>query len=1125
MAAEDDVVLNIVLNDTSVASSLQSVSRKTKKHWSDLAKQSNLYNKRLKEMSKPSLMKKMIGGVKDLAKEYKSFGDEMGRLQSRINQSYKSMGTAGAKEQKALKARIALLKSEQKMTASKEGAKGFVGKARVLGHKASTGIKNAGKDSSVKEIGKMSGAAIVGAFAAGSALMRKDLAGAFESGVKTMGKGWKAAFASAGKVASHTAGRAGNYLQKKGEEKGGAGGGAMKALGGIMKSVGPILNIVSKLGPMIEMAAASVAAIVKLFIDAEAQAKEINKTILETQGAAQFLSKGFQSANIALDDMSSTLAELRNEATKETGFGKSDWLINKDEFSGVIAGLGAEGVSVKALKKDFTEAGEAAETSGAHAKSFSGAVQVAVGYSRLFGVSLAEITSFTAEMMKDLGQSLAETQLSLHQMNAAASEAGMAQNKFMAIIRGTSSDLNGYNARMEDSIKLLGLLGKVMNPRNAARFHSQFVKGFQGKDSTELVKINAMSGWAGGAANKKDLAMKAAGTAKQIGGGVSGDDILAKGKDGKYLKSISELLEHVAPEKKGALRESLIEHRTDQDMNGKGVFGQSMAMENLSPGAAFALRKKAVGLGKGGKMSDKAGEIGAVKLNEMLGGNLKADIKMEAALEDQKQTLLKNAKTDAERAKVNAMDDGDLFNSMSEPDQDQFKASKTELEVAKETGAYTKTVMDRIGQLVDFVMNQLYNVMTSIWDTLVDMWDTMTVGNKEGKARAKLEVTNAKTKNKEMIDLLANSTTVDDFRHKAMGSTGAKDMEASLYGAKAGSQDADPKKRDASAAKYNAAMHSIDDQVGGKGLLRNETRTSALKSASGAAGVSLSGEQMMKAQNAIFGGKDMSQAMTEAGVSEDDQAKILDKIRMELSPEQLALAIGNYQNKIGTAQTGTAAPGPAPDGSAAPGTPAAPMAGATGGPAPPPNAAAAVAIAKQEPPVTTSQGDDTLSALDSIQTILFQKGIKINKSFLLNPFWTNGHDAVLEATREALFEYFMYSKLSQDAVAQGMQSGTFTTAKDFVSQVMDGAKKGTVAVPTSPKGGAEGGTIMKPRSPDSVFAAVQPGETIVPKGGSAGGAPQVSVAINGPGGAELAEMMRSAAINVVQQWQRKQKFT
>ncbi|MDB9721084.1 hypothetical protein OAA67_04320, partial [Winogradskyella sp.] len=635
---------------------------------------------------------------------------------------------------------------------------------------------------------------------------------------------------------------------------------------------------------------------------------------------------------------------------------------------------------------------------------------------------------------------------------------------------------------------------------------------------------------------------------------VTGKDILDS------TKNMADLLKDVPKEKQGEFREAIIEMRTDAKMNKKGTFGSSMAMGNLSPGAAAQMTEDALTKfgsknkdGSKKKLGDVAGEIGPEMMAEQLGisrEEMMSRVKMAATLDDQREELKKGFKKQdpktLEQLKKAGIDGNELdkvgydqlMDTLDESTQKQLAESNKQVDYAKLQSENTKGVMDQMGVLVDFLMNQLYNVMTSIWEGITDLVDTATVGHKEERQRARLEVTIAKTKSKEMADLLSSSSSTDDFRHKAFGTAGSKDMEASIYGAAAGSQDADPKKRDAAANKYNAAIHSIDDQLGGKGLLRNQTRTDALSNASKNAGVKMSGDQMMKAQNSIFQGKDISQAMMDAGVSEADQAKILDKIRLELTPEQLALAIGNYQTKTGTnAAPGTpggiagppAAPGAAP-GTPAPGTPAAAGGAPTaaGAPAAPANAAAAVAATtKVVPPMNVDQGDETLNSLDSIQSVLFQKGIKINKSFLLNPFWTNGKDAVLEAMREALFEYFMYSKLDQAAVATGLKSGAFT-AKNFGQKVTENAASTgqTPTVPESPPGGAGGGTVMRPRSPDSVFAAVQPGEQIVPRGGNApGGAPSVSVSVNGPGGAELADMMRSAAINVVQQWSRKAKNT
>ena len=70
-------------------------------------------------------------------------------------------------------------------------------------------------------------------------------------------------------------------IAAKGEMMGGGVGAALKGVGGAMKSVGPLLGSLGKLAPVLGIVGSSLMAVVKLFLDADAAVKEMNRTVLE----------------------------------------------------------------------------------------------------------------------------------------------------------------------------------------------------------------------------------------------------------------------------------------------------------------------------------------------------------------------------------------------------------------------------------------------------------------------------------------------------------------------------------------------------------------------------------------------------------------------------------------------------------------------------------------------------------------------------------------------------------------------------------------------------------------------------------------------------------------------------
>jgi hypothetical protein len=1097
---EKRLVLEVGLDHSGVQKGLQAVSRQSKKFWTDVGKQAGKYSRVVKDVAKPALYSKMGQGVKKVASEYKRLDQEMGNFNAHINKLYSDMTGASADRVKDIKKEIAEYKRLQTAHMKAEDPNKGKGGARVGARKAVGAVKNAAKDSSGKEVKEAAGGAIIAGFAAGSALLRKDFQGMFEEGAKAVGKGWTAAFAGSGKVL----GNLGKFLQKKGSTlqatgaaKGGhtpggaamgALGGAMKGLGGISKAVGPLLNVVSKLGPLLSGAAGIVMKIVTLFMDVESKAKEMNKQILQVSGTSGFLYKNMGDTDKAMADMGATLAHIRKDATSMDNL---KWGINKEDHMAMISTLAAEGVRIEELEKQFDAVGDSADAASLQAKSFGGAVHVAVAYSHQFGVSIAELAQFQAEMMTELGSGVADVQPAFHMLSQAAAESGIASNKFFSIIRGVSADLTLYNGRLEETAHILSLVGKAMSPRNAAKFMQTASTALKGMGRVERFKTNMLGGGGMGALVTKDLQRKSGTLADKItsaGGKASKEDILNPAKD------IADLLKGVPDQMQGEFKEAINSMRVDQNMNKKGAFGAAMAGKNLGPGAALQALKDSLKITGGGKLKDRRGDQALEMLAESRGFNedqLDHMTQFEMAIDEQRETLKKQLKKGGKEAvaateslkkagidasQIDSASYDDIVETLSKSRQDEIKGSVKEINYAQQTAEYTSTVSDKLEVLGDFVMNELYESMSGMLEILGKMILSPLFGEAVS-ASVKALPTILGGPLVLIADLLSDIVkSVDAVFHTNFGKgidDGIKKMGEGLERAMGTipAKDAEGSEKEAFVPK--TMKQRLDEKAAGAKAAKEQD-------AAKAAAESAEADRVKAAADQVGGGGHKAVTSSATG-----------KIR----------EMTGFNRDEATA---TPPPGQSPA------------------------AAAAAAKADKVDPVTSKQGDDTLSALDSIQSVLFTKGIKINKTFLKDVFWTNGHDSVLEATREALFEYFMYSNMDRGSVAQGLKDGAFT-ASTF------GKKAGSYTKDTGTppmlseqlKGYASGGVIPQPKSPDSVFVAARPGETILPKGAGQGGQANLTIpiSVNGPGGQELANMMRSAAIDVVQQWQRKQKYT
>lgn len=993
----------------------------------------------------------------------------------------------------------------------------------------------------------------------------------------------------------------GLFVVPSGGKGKGGGDGFSKGLADSMKGIGaaikPFVGMFAKLQPFLSIFMTGFQGLVQLLIDAESAAKDMNRQMLQASGTSAFWSRNMERGGVALLDMGETLGKIRNEATSLSNL---SWGINKEDHMAVLSSLAAEGVSYKQLEEQMASA-------QGHAKSFGGAVQVAVAYSRQFGVSLQELSQFQGELMRETGASVDVVEKQFSQMAREANESGIASNKFFAIIRGVSADLNLYNNRIEDAVKLLGRLGKVMNPREAGKFMGTLMKGFKDKSRTDLVQMNLLNGGKGGEYMKDDLARRARNLAEQIGGGVTAEDLMGK-------KPVSEILKNVSKEQQGTVRSSISDLRQDSSMNKKGLFGSSMSMSNASPAVAAQMLEDAAMRFTNGKTNadgskkrlvDARGELGVEMMMDKLGVSLEemsSRVKFADSLNDQRDTLKEDLKEDPKSAKyqavqlkleragikltgnvakdqqaVDAANYAQIMDTLDKSAQDELTKSNEVIDYNKRTSEYTSKIEDKIGVLVDFVMNQIYNVMMNIWDVLTDIFDFLP-GAGEEKKRIKFEHDIAKTKNRDLIDAAQKANGNQDQFKGNLLTSGAWQKLTDIINMTPES-DGDKTRQDAVYKSIQSNMSSddlwsaakmagLDDKIQAKAAvtpkeeeeIRKKLQT---KTANEAFTKGASEEQANKyaadymqsndGRNELSAKVKERQQEKEAkfkdnmreSLGDEDYKKLILKSGWAKDPKELAKFFMDAQKASNTtsspqdavaprAEVKSESKSPANTPSApvkSESTPALPPKPESLPPGPNSNAPATPVEVKPPPgpapppPMTERQGDESLATMSAMQRTLAQKGIKIDPNFLRDKFWSQGKDAVLEANRESLFEYFMYSKLDPEVVAKGLKEGTITPQTIGPDAVAAATADGAAPELDPLKGFASGGVIPQPKSPDSVFVAARPGETILPKGAQQG-TTTITIPLTvsaGPQGAELADMIRAGAINTIYEWQRKNK--
>ena len=876
-------------------------------------------------------------------------------------------------------------------------------------------------------------------------------------------------------------------------------GGALSKAGGA--GIEKMVGMFSKLAPIIGIISSLTTAFVKLLIDAEATVKEINKEVLATASTGQYLTRSFGDASVAALSLEGTLKKISDAALSLNNIG---WGISKETHTAVISSLTAEGVSLKTLEQQYGALN--AETSQ-YSDSFGSITEMAVTYSRLMGVSLQEITSLQGEMMTEMGKSVIDVQRDFSMMRKEADAAGISENKFFAMIRGVSADLSLYNTRIEDAVHLLGALGKVMSPRNAQQFMSTAMNAYKGMSFQEKVQSSLLAGPEKFAKIvAADIASKNASIAQKISeaSGTKLEDVVAALNDDSKAgrDQVKKYISGAAKDKQGTLREAVSNLDLEKKRHKGGLVGNAAAISQVNGvGAMEAKYAAATRFGKPGE--GIGGEVGAG-----VAGSTPEEVlqmkQMAEQVEDLRTALMaKDSKGGWEKAtwqEILATDVEGQKSAEAAEKKAQEDAAR-EAAFAKKQGENISTVTDKIGVLVDWALGKFYGLFKGLYDMLAH---SSIFGNDAAKRQMELIQAVENSKDKDVSGALtAAGGDVWKFRGELMKSDA---MQQVLKAIDPRADSSDPEHQKArqdfvGAASASEIQKALEDALGAgvAGKMLDTTRNPVRTNVHNAGTAEASAQADPRAQ-----------ADKISKLSQEDQAKFIEKLGHWMDPTKLAQLLPELKANTGVGGKASGTPSaPTPPTAPTPGDAKPPVAGepkpapavpVAAAPEPQPAALAAPAPVKLleqagvDAETANALLDGQKGTLDSIFQALRQRGIKIEK--IGNAKAQDAiHDAVLDAAREALVEYYLLQKAPDSDVMDALKSGMGSTAlmKGIVGATKE---KGAPAIPAHADGGVvtgiTNGLAQVRAAAGEGLASIGKGERIVPAntGGGGGSATQ-----------------------------------
>lgn len=257
-----------------------------------------------------------------------------------------------------------------------------------------------------------------------------------------------------------------------------AGGGLMK-MGGGMGAFGEIL---SKIGPAISALSAvavGFVAIFKIFMDADAHMKELNKTMLEGGTVANDLVGKYGMLGPSLNQVTKHFAAA-------TRFSIELGTTAKENIQ-VLSAYGGANVSISKLTGGLKDA-------SAQMRQLEDATTGAVAYARIFGTSYTEMATNFGDYMTRLGLTLEGVEERFSAIAVAARDSGFSTKRFMGTLLQATSGMSMYNVRIEETAGLLVSLGQILGEKMGGEFLQNLTQGLRGESAQDLTKRVLVTG-------------------------------------------------------------------------------------------------------------------------------------------------------------------------------------------------------------------------------------------------------------------------------------------------------------------------------------------------------------------------------------------------------------------------------------------------------------------------------------------------------------------------------------------------------------------------------------------------------------------------------------------------------
>ena len=276
--------------------------------------------------------------------------------------------------------------------------------------------------------------------------------------------------------------------------KGKSGGLMKRMMGGMGRGGGQAL---AKAGPMLGKAAAGMgkaaaalgvaavaigatvgvlAGLLAVMMAADTAAKDMNKTLLSSAGAADMIGASYGGVSDQINTM--------REAAVYAQFSLKS--LAKENIE-ILKTLHEHGVTIREMTQDVTDANAAMA-------NYTHAMGLVLQTSRMIGESASTVAQNMATTSEELGLTLEGVAKRFSTIGRFAMESGFSTKRFYSMVIQATSGMSMYNVRLEEASGLLVRIGKILGQKTGGEFLQSLTKGFVNESMTARLKRTMLAG-------------------------------------------------------------------------------------------------------------------------------------------------------------------------------------------------------------------------------------------------------------------------------------------------------------------------------------------------------------------------------------------------------------------------------------------------------------------------------------------------------------------------------------------------------------------------------------------------------------------------------------------------------